>query len=427
MYYICGPAYIRLFPLYPLSRWEKYDLDLTFFYPKMNTGIIYLIQPAELVGTHRYKVGLSNKPNLDRCIKGYKNGSRYLCIMEIASPLTLEKNIKEYFTKKFKLAAGSEYFESSEENEIISEFLQKVLEYKNVITGKRHRLSENKSDIPEIGVNDICLGMEEIITTFEDWKEDMSFGGKKFLARSKLYKDKICIEYIHNQKLERDFVTLDPFADYLHSLIKNGVLADGKTYDLNSVKFLKELDQYKSKIEIESWDYIEKIIASSKKIKQNPFFRVRCNLFSNAILNKAVYCDYKKKLGFVELNFSTRSNGKNEKFFVISIGGKNYDSYLLRLFTPFRISINDKENSFYMVNKDNQHIGICKTSDLLTIDRTEELLDKDDYPPWSRYQDKREITLKKMEERFFKITSGLKCLNMNANTFHILKLLFKNF
>ncbi len=38
----------------------------------MNKGIIYLIQPCELVGTSRYKIGCSRNPNLDRCKNGYK-------------------------------------------------------------------------------------------------------------------------------------------------------------------------------------------------------------------------------------------------------------------------------------------------------------------------------------------------------------------
>lgn len=32
----------------------------------MNKGIIYLIQPSELVGTNRYKIGCSTKTSLDR-------------------------------------------------------------------------------------------------------------------------------------------------------------------------------------------------------------------------------------------------------------------------------------------------------------------------------------------------------------------------
>jgi hypothetical protein len=56
-----------------------------------NKGIIYLIQPAECVNTCRYKIGMSKKLNLDRCKKGYKNGSRYLCIMECYDPQLLKK------------------------------------------------------------------------------------------------------------------------------------------------------------------------------------------------------------------------------------------------------------------------------------------------------------------------------------------------
>lgn len=35
-------------------------------------GIIYLIQPAELVGTNRYKIGCSKKDDLSRLTTGYK-------------------------------------------------------------------------------------------------------------------------------------------------------------------------------------------------------------------------------------------------------------------------------------------------------------------------------------------------------------------
>ena len=66
----------------------------------MSKGLIYLIQPAELVETDRYKIGMSNNPNLDRCKNGYKKGSRYICIMECDEPLILERNIKKQFNKK---------------------------------------------------------------------------------------------------------------------------------------------------------------------------------------------------------------------------------------------------------------------------------------------------------------------------------------
>ena len=37
-------------------------------------GIIYLIQPKELLKTCRYKIGCSKKHSLDRCKNGYKSG-----------------------------------------------------------------------------------------------------------------------------------------------------------------------------------------------------------------------------------------------------------------------------------------------------------------------------------------------------------------
>jgi hypothetical protein len=54
----------------------------------MNKGIIYFIQPSELINTNRYKIGCSTNCDLVRCKTGYKKGSRYLCIMECYNPFT---------------------------------------------------------------------------------------------------------------------------------------------------------------------------------------------------------------------------------------------------------------------------------------------------------------------------------------------------
>jgi hypothetical protein len=63
----------------------------------MTIGIMYLVQPAELINTNKYKIGCSKKNNLDRCKKGYKNGTRFLSIMECIEPLILEKKNKSTF------------------------------------------------------------------------------------------------------------------------------------------------------------------------------------------------------------------------------------------------------------------------------------------------------------------------------------------
>ena len=44
-------------------------------------GILYLVQPSELRNTFRFKIGRSSKFDLSR-VRSYRNGTRYLCIME---------------------------------------------------------------------------------------------------------------------------------------------------------------------------------------------------------------------------------------------------------------------------------------------------------------------------------------------------------
>ena len=97
----------------------------------MNRGIVYFIQPAELVGTNRYKVGCSNSTDLKRIKNGYKKGTRTILIYECNEPFVLEKKIKDVFNKKFNLIAGREYYEGNE-NLMISEFTKCKLNIKDI-------------------------------------------------------------------------------------------------------------------------------------------------------------------------------------------------------------------------------------------------------------------------------------------------------
>ena len=125
----------------------------------MNKGIIYLIQPAELVGTNRYKIGMSNCHDLDRCKNGYLKGSRYICIMECNSSLEIEKNIKDEFSKKFKLIAGKEYFEGNEQD-ILFSFVNIIFKnnniqlYDNKLDGDNLKIDEDNNDV-DIIINNI--------------------------------------------------------------------------------------------------------------------------------------------------------------------------------------------------------------------------------------------------------------------------------
>jgi hypothetical protein len=91
-------------------------------------GTIYLIQPAELIGTDHYKIGCSAKNDFARCKKGYKKGTRYMDIRECDDPFAVEREVKIRFNFKFNLVAGKEYFKGNEAdikkefNDVISKF-----------------------------------------------------------------------------------------------------------------------------------------------------------------------------------------------------------------------------------------------------------------------------------------------------------------
>lgn len=97
-------------------------------YNSNTPGIVYFIQPAELVGTDRYKIGCSEKMDLSR-IKSYKKGTRYLAILACTDPYRLESSIISCFKQKFNLLTGNEYFEGSE-NDMIKEFTKIYHSYK---------------------------------------------------------------------------------------------------------------------------------------------------------------------------------------------------------------------------------------------------------------------------------------------------------
>lgn len=110
-------------------------------------GIIYFIQPCELVTTNRYKIGMSSKNDLSR-IKSYKSGSRYICIMECVNYLEIERLIIIEFRKKFKQIAGNEYFEG-DERVMLELFIETVL--KNIKINKS--LTPETSSFRSIGMS----------------------------------------------------------------------------------------------------------------------------------------------------------------------------------------------------------------------------------------------------------------------------------
>lgn len=111
-------------------------------------GTIYLVQPEELLGTKRFKIGCSAKNDLERFKNGYKKGTRFIHIMECTDPFTLESEIKKVFNEKFKLIAGKEYFEG-DEIEMKNEFY-KIVNDKNTTIQKNDNLKKTSEEIKKI-------------------------------------------------------------------------------------------------------------------------------------------------------------------------------------------------------------------------------------------------------------------------------------
>jgi hypothetical protein len=120
-------------------------------------GIIYMIQPAELIGSNKYKIGHSKSPNLNRCINGYYIGSRFISINECNNPLILEKKIINEFNKLFKLSAGREIFEGNE-NLMYITYLKLLNAHKNIYDETENISCVKPEDETE---NILCVKLED--------------------------------------------------------------------------------------------------------------------------------------------------------------------------------------------------------------------------------------------------------------------------
>jgi hypothetical protein len=116
----------------------------------MDIGIVYLIQPCELIGTERYKVGYSKHIDMRRIIYGYNNGSYPICITMCINPLEIEKKIKKEFKKTFKLISGTEYFEGNI-NLMFDIFIKNIKSNNDLF--KYNRLSDiNLQSEPQVNI-----------------------------------------------------------------------------------------------------------------------------------------------------------------------------------------------------------------------------------------------------------------------------------
>ena len=74
-----------------------------------DTGIVYLIQPPQYIGTNIYKAGCSRSQKLTRC-KSYGKDTIMWGLEPCKYPFDVEKKLLERFRRKFKLVRGNEWF-----------------------------------------------------------------------------------------------------------------------------------------------------------------------------------------------------------------------------------------------------------------------------------------------------------------------------
>lgn len=178
------------------------------------TGIVYLVQPCELVGTNRYKIGCSNKPTLDR-VKSYKNGTRFILIMECKFPRKVESKIISEFNQKFKLIAGKEYYEGDENEmrELFYDTFNENLDTKRLMIDTSSFVIDTYQKYIDYGIDtfdwnkDMCL---EIIITNKNrkigyWKlhknnpwEKIDLDLYEIISESSFIKNYV---YIYNNKI----------------------------------------------------------------------------------------------------------------------------------------------------------------------------------------------------------------------------------
>lgn len=127
-----------------------------------NEGMIYLVQPAELVNTPRYKIGCSKESTPERIIKGYRKGTRFICFSLCSEPHKKENILKSKFNEKYKLIAGNEFYEiNSSEAHLISYFIEcfhEIIKHEQKINNVENT-KENELDL----IYDENIKMESII------------------------------------------------------------------------------------------------------------------------------------------------------------------------------------------------------------------------------------------------------------------------
>lgn len=94
-------------------------------------GYCYLVQPALLCQTNRYKIGMSSKADLSR-LRSYHCGTRYILVFECNDARVAERKLLIAFNRAYtRCLGGNEYFECDDEAAMINLFVEVIMSHKN--------------------------------------------------------------------------------------------------------------------------------------------------------------------------------------------------------------------------------------------------------------------------------------------------------
>jgi hypothetical protein len=332
----------------------------------MIKGIIYLIQPAVLVGTNKYKLGCSRSSTLNRCIKGYLKGSRYISIHECNDSLIVEKILIKKFKLLFKLVAGNEYFEG-DESEMIMVIVKTIIKYKKIYNLKNDTVENDTVE------ND---------TVENDTVENDT------LKNDTIENDTIENDTLENNTLKNDTVENDTLKNdnFYCNECKKQYKSYKSLWNHNKTFHIK-----KPKIK----EYICKVCNKSFDNKQNKYYHQKSCKNTPIILNKKYINNIpinnisiiKTLKSYVKPSNIIINNYKNDNIEYISDKFKNnlfkkllnkehHTILLPKLIDNIKFNSNYKENHNVKIKSSRSAIGFCYDQNKWKAINKNELLDE---------------------------------------------------
>lgn len=293
------------------------------------SGIVYFLQPKELLGTTRYKIGFSEKMYLERCIKGYKKGTRYICIMDILNPNEVEKELKYVFSIEFKLIAGSEYFEGDEVN-MMNTFHKIVMKHKT----KKNLEIKNEENVEENYDNNKPIFMKWFREKYE--MIETSDENRKVINEKKIFQDfvidtKSNITFENFEKITKEIGIMKTGENNIPKE-KNGIFyINIKSIVFKREKICNRIDPKNKNYNKDKEKFYEKYMIEKNMIESwlNEYYDISTTI-KNRISKEQLLSEYKKNQENIENELFLKlitymSNTKFTKKYIYGIQYKSKD------------------------------------------------------------------------------------------------------